>query len=269
MVVSTPTQTHYEIVKAALLSGKHILCEKPLCKSVQEGKELVVLAQTHNRTLMVGHIFLFNPGIIKLKELLEYNNLGKIHYLSATRTNLGPIRNDVNVVYDLAVHDISIFNFLLDQLPFEVSAVGASFLQESIQDVGFISLKYPDNIVANIRVSWLDPKKVRQITIVGDKKMATWDDLAKIGPVIIYDKGIIKEPYYNDFGEFQLLAQEGDVVIPKVKMEEPLQAQNRHFLSCLENGIPPISDGTTGVNIVRILSAITESLTLAGQPVAI
>lgn len=269
VVISTPTQTHYEVVKNSLKAGKHVLCEKPLCMNVQEGEELIALAKEHEKIFMIGHIFLFNPGIVKLKELLKGNALGKLYYLSATRTNLGPIRQDVNVVYDLATHDISICNFLLDSVPFEVSAVGVCFLQKSLQDVSFISLKYPDNIIANIRVSWLDPKKVRQITIVGDKKMATWDDLAEVGPVMIHDKGILKEPYYQNYGEFQLLAREGDIMIPKVKMEEPLQVQNRYFLSCLKQNTIPISDGRTGVNVVRVLSAITESIDSEGQPVLV
>ena len=269
VVISTPTHTHYEITKKALQAGKHILCEKPLCKSVEEGEELVSLAKTSRLVLMVGHIFLFNPGIIKLKELLKFNDLGRIYYLTAIRTNLGPVRNDVNTVYDLASHDISIFNFLLDSIPTEVSAIGASFLQKPIEDITFISLKYPGDILVNIRASWLDPKKVRQITIVGDKKMATWDDLAEMGPVVVYDKGVIREPYYNDYGEFQLLAREGDIAIPKIKMEEPLKAQNKYFLSCIEDRAVPISDGTCGVNVVKVIIAITNSISLEGQQVII
>jgi predicted dehydrogenase len=269
VVISTPTHTHYEIVKDSLLAGKHVLCEKPLCIDVKEAEELVALAKDTRRVLMIGYIFLFNRGIIKLKELLKHNELGNVYYLSAIRTNLGPIRNDVNVVYDLATHDISIFNFLLDSLPLEVSGVGVAFLQESIQDIGFISLKYPNNIIAHIRVSWLDPKKVRHITIVGDKKMATWDDLAEMGPVIVYDKGVIKEPYYSNYGEFQLLTREGDVIIPKVKMEEPLKAQSAYFLSCLKKGDISISNGTYGINVVKVLAAITNSMALGGQPVAV
>ena len=269
IVVSTPTHTHYTLVKASLLAGKHVLCEKPLCQNVTEGEELLTLARQADRILMVGHIFLFNPGIIMLKNLIKTEDLGRIYYLSATRTNLGPIRNDVNVVYDLATHDISIFNFLFDSSPLEVSSVGAAFLQETIEDVAFISLTYPQHIMANIRVSWLDPRKVRQITVVGDKKMATWDDLATIGPVIIYDKGVAKEPYYNCFGEFQLLSREGDITIPKIKMEEPLKLQNQYFLSCLKTGKVPISDGVSGVKLVKTLSAINKSLILKGQSVPV
>jgi predicted dehydrogenase len=142
-------------------------------------------------------------------------------------------------------------------------------LQSSIQDVAFITLRYPRNIVANIRVSWLDPRKVRQITIVGDHKMVTWDDLAPLGPVTIYDKGVDKEPYYNSFGEFQLLPREGDVMIPRIRMEEPLKTQNQYFLRCLETGEAPMSDGQNGVMLVKILSAVNQSLSAGGQPISI
>ena len=269
IVVATPTHTHYELVKAALLAGKHVLCEKPLCQNTAEGEELVALARQQQRTLMVGHIFLFNSGILKLKDLIREQQLGSIYYLAAIRTNLGPIRNDVNVAYDLATHDISIFNFLLDSSPVTVSAVGAPFLQKNIQDVVFITLTYPNGVIANIQSSWLDPRKVRQMTIVGNQRMATWDDLAPIGPVTVYDKGVDKEPYYNCFGEFQLLSREGDVTIPKIRMQEPLKTQNQHFLSCLSSGESPRSDGQSGVTLVKILAAITQSLKSGGQPVSL
>ena len=269
VVIATPTDSHYQIVKQALQAGKHVLCEKPLCRHVAEGAELVALAREKQALLMVGHIFLFNAGILKLKELLTAQALGKIFYLSATRTNLGPIRQDVNAVYDLATHDIAICHFLLDSMPVEVSAVGVAFLQQDLHDAAFISLKYPQGIVANLRVSWLDPKKVRQLTIVGDQKMATWDDLAEMGPVILYDKGVIKEPYYSNYGEFQLLAREGDVTVPKLKLQEPLRAQNSYFLECIERGAVGMSDGQMGVEVVRILAAVNASMAAGGQPVTI
>lgn len=269
IVVATPTKTHYRITKDALEAGKQVLCEKPLCQSVKEGEELIAMAEKMGLILMVGHVFLFNPGILKLKELLRFDDLGKIYYLSATRTNLGPIRSDVNSVYDLASHDISIFNFLLDALPIEVSAVGMSFLQKQIEDVAFISMKYPNDILANIHVSWLDPKKLRQITVVGDKKMVAWDDLANIGPVMVFDKGVLREPYYGDYGEFQLLAREGDAIIPRVKMEEPLRVQAKYFLSCLERQSIEVSNGRSGVDVVRVIAAVIKSISMGGQPVKV
>jgi predicted dehydrogenase len=269
IVVATPTKTHYQIAKDALEAGNHVLCEKPLCQTAEEGMELVTLAQKKGLILMVGHVFLFNPGILKLKELLRFNDLGKIYYMAAVRTNLGPIRKDVNAVYDLASHDISIFNFLLDSLPLEVSAVGMSFLQKGVEDVTFISMKYPNDVLANVQVSWLDPKKVRQITVVGDRKMARWDDLAAIGPVMVFDKGVIRQSYYEDYGEFQLLAREGDAVIPRVKMEEPLRVQTRYFLSAIERGSIEVSDGTSGIDVVRVIAAITDSIAQGGHPVQV
>jgi predicted dehydrogenase len=267
VVVSTPTQTHYPITRDALLAGKHVLCEKPISHRVEDGEELIRLAEQKNRILMVGHVFLFNNGILKLKELMAANEVGRLYYVTAKRTNLGPIRQDVNSVYDLASHDISILNFLLDALPQRVSAIGQAFLQDRIEDVAFISLQYPDDILANIHVSWLDPKKVREITIVGDKKMVTWDDLSFTGPVRIYDNQIVSHPYYHDFGEFQLLAREGNVTIPRVHLEEPLRLQSQYFLSCLRTGRIETCTAEQGVDVVRVIEAIVESLAGQGRPV--
>ncbi len=268
VVVSTPTRTHHEIVQAALDAGKHVLCEKPLCTHADEGAELSALAAARGLVLMVGHVFLFNAGVRAVKSFLVEGELGAMCYLTATRTNLGPVRQDVNVVYDLASHDISIFNYLLEASPVEVSAVGLSTLSASIQDVAFISLKYPGGVLGNIHVSWLDPKKVRQMTIVGDRRMATWDDLGTLGPVALYDKGIVKEAVrYRTFGEFQLLAREGDITIPKIKMAEPLKTQGEHFLDCLEGEASCASDGNTAVEIIKVLEAIDASLADSGRPV--
>jgi len=268
VVISTPTKTHYSISKQSLELGKHVLCEKPLCLSVKEADKLVEISTRNKLVLLVGHVFLFNNGIQELKKLIDKEELGKIYYLSATRTNLGPIRNDVNAVYDLASHDISIFNYLLGN-PLEVSAVGMSFLRNEIEDVIFITLKYPKKILANIRVSWLDPRKVRQITIVGDKKMVIWDDLSLLGPITIFDKGVIKEPYYRDYGEFQLLTREGDASIPKIKMEEPLKAQARYFLKCIDNGKLDLSDRKFGKDVVKTINCISKSINKNGHPIKV
>jgi predicted dehydrogenase len=269
VVISTPTQTHATLTKDALESGKHVLVEKPMCAHAPDGEELIRLARRKHKILMVGHTFLFNNGILKLKELLKYGDLGKIYYVNSTRTNLGPIRADVNAVYDLASHDVSIMNFLFDGLPTEVSAVGQDFLQKGIEDLAFISLRYPDDVLGRIHVSWLDPRKVREITIVGDKKMVTFDDLAIQGPVQIYDKRVVREPFYEDYGHFQLLAREGDITIPRVALEEPLKNQARYFLSCILKGTIEVSDGRQGVQVVRVLEAIQKSLRAGGAAVRI
>lgn len=267
VVVCVPTRRHGEVVRAALEAGKHVLCEKPLTPTAEEAAALVELAQTRGLTLMTGHVFLFNPGILKLRELLQQGAPGHVHYLRALRTNLGPIRQDVNSVYDLASHDISIFNFLLDAEPLTASAVGASFLQPGIEDVAFITLTYPGGVIAAIQVSWLDPKKLREIVVVGDQKMVVWDELAPAGPVSIYDKSVVREQYYDDYGQFHLLAREGDLTIPRVPPQEPLKVQNQFFLDAVRSGQVDRSDGAFSIAVVRVLEAIGQSLALAGAPV--
>ena len=171
VVITTPVSTHFQIAQDALSHGKDVLCEKPMTIHSQECETLAQLAEKNKRILMVGHVFLFNPGILELRTLIQSNEIGDIHYLHAQRTNLGPIRKDANAVYDLASHDLSIFNFLLNSKPKVLSAVGKCYLQKNVEDIAFVSLEYPGNILAHIHVSWLDPKKVRQITVVGTKKI--------------------------------------------------------------------------------------------------
>ena len=266
VVIATPTATHFDLTTRALAAGKHVLCEKPLARTAAEAAELARLARESGKLLMVGHVFLFNPGILKLKELIAAGDLGRLYYLHAERTNLGPIRQDVDCVWDLATHDISIFNFLLGASPLEVSARGLHYLQEGKADVAFITLTYPGNVLANIHVSWLDPKKVRQITVVGDKKMVTWDDLAAAGPIVIHDKGVVREPFYKDFGEFQLVTKEGDVVIPKVLAREPLRAQTDYFITSIEKRRLEQCGAEEGLAVVRVLEAIQASMVAHGAP---
>lgn len=260
VVITTPVSSHFTIAKDALLHGKDVLCEKPLTHASEEARELLKTAQEKKLILMVGHVFLFNPGIIKLKEVVESKELGQVYYLHAQRTNLGPVRKDVNAVFDLASHDIAIFNFLLGSRPKVVSVTGKGYLQPHVEDVAFISLEYPGNIMAHIHVSWLDPKKIRQITVVGSKKMATWDDLASSGPVEIFSKRIEREPYYKDYGEFHLLAKDGEVLIPAVKAEEPLKRQAEHFMNSILHRTQPIADGKNGLEVVETLEAIQALL---------
>lgn len=260
LVVATPTSTHAEIVRDGLEAELHVLCEKPLCSTVEEAESLIRLAEERDRLLMVGHVFLFNAGIVKLRQLVKENGLGTIHYLTCKRTNLGPIRNDVNAVWDLASHDVSIINFLLDTLPLKVSAAGHAYLQDGLEDVAFVTLTYPQGILAHVHVSWLDPVKVREMTVVGDQKMAIWNDVGPFSPLRIFDKGVMKARHYSDFGQFQLMAREGDVLIPRIAMEEPLRVQARHFLVGVQRKEECISDGNFALNVIRVLAAIDESL---------
>lgn len=256
VVITTPVSSHFAIAKDALLHGKDVLCEKPLTHTSEEARELLKIALDKKLILMVGHVFLFNPGIVKLKEVVDSKDLGQVYYLHAQRTNLGPVRKDVNAVFDLASHDIAIFNFLLGAKPRVVSVTGKGYLQPQVEDVAFVSLEYPGNVMAHIHVSWLDPKKIRQITVVGSKKMATWDDLASTGPVEIFSKRIEREPYYKDYGEFHLLAKDGEVLIPAVKAEEPLKRQAEHFMNSILHRTQPIADGRNGLDVVETLEAI-------------
>lgn len=269
VVIATPTRTHYEITKEALLAGKDVLCEKPLATQSTQCQELAKWAVAKSRVLMVGHVFLFNPGINKLHDLVKEGKTGRVYYAHATRTNLGPIRDDVNVSWDLASHDISIFNYLFGGAPLEVSATGGRFLQRDIQDVTFLSLFYPKGILVNIHVSWMDPKKVREITIVGDKTMLVWNDLDPEGPIRIYDKGVIQEPYYETFGEFQLLLRDGEISIPKVRMAEPLRREAEHFAACVRERRNPLCDVGSALDVIRTLEAVDASLAARGQSVKV
>jgi len=269
LVIATPTSTHYDFARQALEAGKDVLCEKPLAATAEQCDRLADLADARGRILMVGHIFLFNPGIQKLREFAETREYGKIYYMHSTRTNLGPFRTDCNVIWDLAPHDTSIFNYLLDSQPTEVAARGMAFLQPNVADVTFISLTYPNDVLAQIHVSWLDPRKVRQITIVGDKKMVSWDDLDHVGPIKVYDKRVTREPFYESFGEFVLLAREGDITIPKVPTPEPLKVEVTHFLECVRTHTLPLTDGRNGADVVRVLEAAQKSLNANGAPVEV
>ena len=264
VVVATPASTHANIVRDALEAGLHVLCEKPLCLELEEAEGLIQLADAQSLILMVGHIFLFNAGILKLRRFIQERELGAIQYLNCQRTNLGPIRRDVSVIWDLASHDISITNFLLNTLPIQVSAVGHSYLRHGIQDVAFITLTYPDNVLAHVHVSWLDPMKVRKITVVGDRKMVTWNDLSSFGPIRLFDKGVIKERHYADFGQFQLLTRDGDVMIPRISMEEPLIVQSRHFLAALQRKEDCVTNGRFGLDVLKVMLAIDRSIAAGG-----
>ena len=267
VIVSAPTNTHYELTKKALQNGKHVLCEKPLALTVKECLELRKLAEAQKKILMVGHVFVFNAGIVWLKNYIKSGELGRIHYAYSTRTNLGPFRYDVNALWDLAPHDISVFNYLFEHQPLNVSARGQVCLDHSLEDLAFATLEYPDKIMANIHVSWLDPKKVRQITLVGDKKMVVWDDLDNIGPIKLYDKHVEKtSTYYATYGEFQLLSKEGSITIPNIGFSEPLKEQGKYFIDCIMNNRnPDKADAQKGTEVVATLHAIQDSMDKKGS----
>lgn len=272
VVVATPVSSHYELTRAALLAGKHVLVEKPLCSTVEECEALQRLAEARGRILAVGHVFLFNPGIRKVKEIIDAGVLGRIFYIYATRTNLGPIRGDVNALWDLASHDLSIFQYWLGSPPEEVTAHGECFLNPEIEDVMVASYRYVGGVLAGVHASWLNPRKVREITIVGDRRMAVWDDMAVTEPVRLYDKTVEtrREPEYADtMGTFQTTIREGDVVIPRVGGGEPLADECAHFVDCVRRGLRPINNAALATDVVRALATTDESLRRGGARVAL
>ena len=268
MVIATPVQSHFALVKQALEAGKDVLCEKPLAVTVDECRALCDLAAAKRRVLMVGHVFLYNPGVQHLKIDLDRGELGRVYYMDATRTNLGPVRRDVGAVYDLASHDISIFNFLLGTEPLEVSGAGGFFLQEKIEDIGFLTLTYPKGIVCHVHTSWLNPRKVRQLTIVGDHKMAVWDDMNNLEPIRYYDKGVTAD-HYSSFGEFQMILRDGAITSPKVKLFEPLLKQDENFIECIRSRRAPVASAEFGLAVVRVLEAARRSMAQRGAPVKV
>jgi predicted dehydrogenase len=250
--------------------GKHVLVEKPLTTNVEDGEALVRAAEGQERVLMVGHTFLYNAGIRKVKELVSGDGFGKIYYLHATRTNMGPVRHDVNALWDLAAHDVAIFNYLLDAQPQWVSAVGSRVLGNGREDVGFATLNYPDSVIANVHISWIDPNKVREVVVVGSQRRIVFDDLNNLERVRIFEKGIAhSELEADNFGEFRLLVRDGDIISPRVEASEPLKNLGAHFLDCIVQGKRPLSDGQNGVDVVRAMSAIDKSLSQSGAPVEV
>jgi len=264
VVVATPTATHAGIVREALLAGKHVLAEKPLCTSSAETRELSELASRVGRVLMVGHVFVFNHGIIRLREAIAGGELGRIHYVDAVRTNLGPVRGDVNALVDLGTHDISIFNYLLNESPVAVSATGRRISQDRNEDVCFATLRYPSGAVAHLHVSWLNPRKVRTLTVVGEAAMAHWDDVDPSDSLRLYDKGFDEPPYYDSFGEFKCLLRSGDVRIPSIGRTEPLVNQANAFLDWVIDGVPCASGAAEAARVAEVLEAATISLANEG-----
>ncbi len=269
VVVATPASEHHDAVKKALLAGKHVLVEKPIALTIDESLEMIELAASQKKVLMVGHTFIFNSGVKALKGYIREDAFGKMYYLHATRTNMGPIRNDVNAIWDLAPHDVSIFNYLLESAPRWVSATGVRLFDNEREDVGFLTLGYPENVLANIHVSWADPYKVREVVAVGSKRRIVFDDLESLERVKVYEKGVTKDKEAESYGEFRLLMRDGDIISPKVENTEPLKEQCIHFLECINENKKPLSDGATGLDVIRVMLAADESLKSNGAPVEV
>jgi len=265
VVVATPASTHYEIAMRCIEAGKDLLVEKPLSLDSSECLELGRAAEAAGTVLMVGHTFLYNAAVQKIKELVDEDRLGRIYYLLFTRTHLGLIRSDVSAIWDLAPHDISIASYVLGTRPEGVSAVGQAFLKEGRQDVAFVTLFYPEDVLTNIHVSWIDSNKERRVTVVGSERRVVFDDLNSLETIKIYDKGISVERPVSDFGEFKLLLRDGDILSPKLELSEPLRNMCTHFIECIESREQPLTDATSGYETVKIMEAIESSLERKGE----
>jgi predicted dehydrogenase len=268
VVLAVPPSLHFEFGKQALDAGKHLFVEKPLTLTAEDAERLVKLAQERQRVLMVGHLLKYHPAVKKLKDLVTTGTLGEIRYIYSRRLNLGKIRREENALWNFAPHDISVILYLLDKLPVEVSAVGASYLQKGIEDVSFINLVFPDEVMANLHVSWLDPHRRREFTIVGSKKMALFNDVSTMEKIRVYDKGVSSVKTYESFGE-SLSIRMGDIWSPWVETTEPLKLECQHFIDCIVQGKQPLSDGMDGLHVVRILRAAQVSMERRGQPIKI
>ena len=267
VAICTPVQTHLDFAEKALTAGKHVFIEKPFGHNTQICHDLCKMAAQKNLIIVVGHVFLFNSSIIALKEIITSGSLGQILHIEAHRTNLGPVRNDVNAAWDLSAHDISIFDFLLDSLPDSVSCLGSCKLDTQIEDTTYTSLKYPNGVLAHAHASWLNPRKVRQITVIGSQKMALWDDLNMDHPITIYDSSIgFDQSYYSDsFASHRLSYNRGDVTLPSVPSNEPLFEELKHFVNVINGKEQNRSSGTYGAEVVRSLETADLSLRDSGK----
>ena len=269
VVIATPTTLHAELTLAALSAGKHVLCEKPLAMSVSECDELIEASKAAGRVLMVGHTFIFNPAVRRMRELIAAGELGTVLYCHASRTGLGPIRADVNALWDLAPHDISIVLDLLETEPVQVAAHGEAYLRPETEDVVFVTLRFEGSALANLHVSWLDPYKIRKVTVIGDRRMVVFDDVATDEKLRLFDKGAsydsaAAEARGTEYGEYKAIVRDGDIVIPNLRSTEPLKEEVSHFLECCRSGSKPETDADSGKRVVAVLEAASESLRQGG-----
>ncbi len=264
IVLATPARTHYALGKQALLAGKHLFVEKPLTMDLAEGQELVALADRVGAILMVGHVFEFNPAVRYIKQAMDAGDLGDVFYLYSKRVNLGRVQSDVNALWSIAPHDISIALYLLGQLPVSVRCQGASCLNGQVEDVIFLTLNFPGNVLCHVHASWLDPSKMREMTVVGSRKMIVYDDVSAEGKVRVYDKGAFRKGDVT-YGDYQYKLHSGDILIPRLDLKEPLQEECAHFVACVRGGTRPLTDGQNGLRVLHVLAAGQQSLELGGD----
>lgn len=267
IVIATAVKLHYPMAKASLLAGKHTFIEKPMAASAAECEELVEIARQKGVVLMTGHTFLYSPAVRKIKEIVDSGDIGEIRYISARRLNLGLFQKDINVAWDLAPHDVSIILHILEEQPVTVNCRGSAHITPGVEDVTTMCLSFRKQRTAIIHSSWLDPRKIREMTIVGSKRMIVYDDVAPLEKIRIFDARVERPPHYDTFAEFHYAYHYGDMYAPYIKQEEPLKTECQHFLDCIRDGKVPLTSGEQGTQLVRILEASSESLKRGGGPV--
>jgi predicted dehydrogenase len=268
VAIVTPVWTHYELAKAALENGKHVFVEKPFTFSVQQAEELVELAERKKLQIMVDHTFLFTGAVKKIRQMVDAGELGDLYYYDSLRVNLGLFQHDVNVIWDLAPHDLSIMDYVIKEKPEAVVATGEKHLN-GVEDIAFITVYFPKRIIAHINVNWLSPVKVRTTLIGGEKKMLVWNDLEADEKIRIYDKGVSMSTNPSNLHQLLVSYRSGDMWAPQVQQVEALRAETAYFLKCIEENAKPINDGHAGLRVVRILEAANRSIRSRGEAVAL
>lgn len=256
VALATPVPTHAALAERVLAAGKHCFVEKPLAQTVADAERTVAAAAAAGRILMVGHLLEYHPGLRKLKELADAGELGDIHYIYGNRLNLGKLRAEENALWSLGAHDVSVLLALAGEEPFEVQARGESYMRPGVEDVVFCFLRFPSGLAAHLHLSWLDPHKERRFTVVGSRRMATFDDMALEGKLTVYDKGFDEDA--SSYGEY--ITRSGDIWSPQIPNAEPLRLECEHFVACVRDGAAPRSDGESGLRVVRVLEALQASL---------
>lgn len=269
VAIATPVKTHHPIAKDFLSHGKHVFIEKPFTHSYETALELIDLAKEKQRILMVDHTFEYTAAVNKIKTIIENGELGKILYISSIRVNLGLFQPDINVVWDLAPHDISIILYVMGETPVSVNCQGKAHFHPDIEDVATTTLNFKNGFIAFIHSSWLDPNKIRRTTIVGSKKMLVYDDIDPQEKIKIYDKGVEVPPHYDTYADFHFSYRYGDILSPRIEDYEPLKKECEHFIECIKRGVSPLSDGYSGLRVVSILEASSKSLKLSGRAVQV
>ena len=267
VAVITPVSTHFEIAKKAILNGKHIFVEKPFTATIAQAEELIELAEQRNLTIMVDHTFLFTGSVRKIKEYIDADILGGLYYFDSTRINLGLFQRDVNVIWDLAPHDLSIMNYLVNRSPVAVAATGLSHFDNDIENVAYITIYFPGNLIAHFNLSWISPVKIRTTLIGGQKKMIVWNDLAADEKIRVYDRGVENTQQLSKENEHTMRTsyRTGDMWSPRVEETEALRCEAEYFVECVNTNQRPFNDGVAGLDVVRILQATERSIKMGGE----